>query len=270
MRVHATLLVDYRVHSFRAFSHTHEKWLELDDGFYFQSASHEFNFLTPPRSQAGKETAAMAAASSTLLLHSALPGELLPSSTSTKRFSQSHGLSVSPACSRAIFSSSASGGRRKGHSGFNKVKLHRNAPRALFGSDRSSDDEGSDLPPPGCSRVKVELSRPLGIAFEETKIGTIVVDEVIKGGNAESSGLVEVGDQLIATSAVVYSDTDEYQGVTVRKGMQIVRLNVRGEKFQTVMAAIGTHPAYIKVTLELQKCEPLTTNGVARNGSLKE
>lgn len=74
----------------------------------------------------------------------------------------------------------------------------------------------------------------VGIAFEETKTGTVVVGEVISGGNAQNSGLVEVGDQLIATSAVVYSDTDEYQGVTVRKGMQIVRLNVRGERFETV------------------------------------
>lgn len=43
-----------------------------------------------------------------------------------------------------------------------------------------------------------------------------------------------MGDQLIATSAVVYGSEDDYQGVMVRKGMQIVRLNVRGEKFNTV------------------------------------
>ncbi|KAL3677982.1 hypothetical protein R1sor_020938 [Riccia sorocarpa] len=161
------------------------------------------------------------------------------------------------------------GGRRKGCSRVRDLKLRINPPRALFGSEEASDAEESDLPPPGCSRVKVELKRPLGIGFAETKIGTIVVDEVIKGGNAENSGLVEVGDQLIATSAVVYSDADVYQGVTVRKGMQVVRLNVRGEKFKTVMAAIGTHPAYIKVNLELQKCQPVTTNGAATNGTLK-
>ncbi|BBN01704.1 hypothetical protein MPTK1_2g09630 [Marchantia polymorpha subsp. ruderalis] len=150
-----------------------------------------------------------------------------------------------------------------------KVRVPYSCPRALIDSDQASSAEGSDLPPPGCSRVKVELSRPLGIAFEETKTGTVVVGEVISGGNAQNSGLVEVGDQLIATSAVVYSDTDEYQGVTVRKGMQIVRLNVRGERFETVMAAIGTHPAYIKVVLELQKCQPVTTNGAA-NGAVQK
>ncbi|KAG6550617.1 hypothetical protein Mapa_007870 [Marchantia paleacea] len=150
-----------------------------------------------------------------------------------------------------------------------EVRVQYSCPRALIDSNKASSAEGSDLPPPGCSRVMVELGRPLGIAFEETKIGTIVVGEVISGGNAQNSGLVEVGDQLIATSAVVYSDTDEYQGVTVRKGMQVVRLNVRGEKFETVMAAIGTHPAYIKVVLELQKCQPVSTNGAA-NGAVQK
>ena len=58
--------------------------------------------------------------------------------------------------------------------------------------------------------------------------------EVIEGGNADKSGLVDAGDQLIATSAIVYGLEEEYQGVTVRKGMQKVRLNVRGERFKTV------------------------------------
>eukprot|EP00252_Welwitschia_mirabilis_P028074 TRINITY_DN9966_c0_g1_i5.p1 TRINITY_DN9966_c0_g1~~TRINITY_DN9966_c0_g1_i5.p1 ORF type:complete len:205 (-),score=12.06 TRINITY_DN9966_c0_g1_i5:28-642(-) len=106
--------------------------------------------------------------------------------------------------------------------------------------------EESDLPPPGCSRVKVELSKPLGIVLEEDQSGKICVAELVKGGNAEKSGLVELGDQLIATSAVVYGNVESYQGVKVRKDMQIVRLNVRGERFETVMAAIGTHPGYMK------------------------
>lgn len=73
-----------------------------------------------------------------------------------------------------------------------------------------------------------------GIAFEEDKFGNVMVGEVIEGGNAYKSGLVDAGDQLIATSAIVYSSEDEYQGVVVRKGMQKVRLNVRGERFETV------------------------------------
>eukprot|EP00897_Mesotaenium_endlicherianum_P008561 jgi/Mesen1/7733/ME000407S06965 len=118
----------------------------------------------------------------------------------------------------------------------------------------------TDEPPPGCSRIKVELGRPLGLVLEEDKSGNIFVAEVSSGGNAEKTGLIGVGDQLIATSAVVYNDSDDYGGVTVRKGMQLVRLNVRGESFNTVMAAIGTHPAYLKVNIELQKCQPVESS----------
>ncbi|KAH7300721.1 hypothetical protein KP509_24G075800 [Ceratopteris richardii] len=135
-------------------------------------------------------------------------------------------------------------------------------------SSLSSANTGSnDYPPPGCTRMKVELSKPLGMILEEDKSGNIFVAEVLKGGNADKSGLIDVGDQLIATSAIVYGSEDYYQGVRVRKGMQVVRLSVFGEKFDTVMAAIGTHPAHMKVTLEIQKCaRPTSTdenNGVA-------
>ncbi|XP_024528234.1 protein MET1, chloroplastic-like isoform X1 [Selaginella moellendorffii] len=101
-----------------------------------------------------------------------------------------------------------------------------------------SSSSSEDAPPPGCSRVKVELRKPLGMILEEDAAGNIFVAEVSPGGNAEKSGLVEVGDQLIATSAVVYADQEVYQGVTVRKGMQVVRLNVRGEKFETVRQSL--------------------------------
>lgn len=61
--------------------------------------------------------------------------------------------------------------------------------------------------------------------------------EVIEGGNAYKSGLIDAGDQLIATSAIVYGSEEDYQGVMVRKGMQIIRLNVRGERFETVRSS---------------------------------
>lgn len=125
----------------------------------------------------------------------------------------------------------------------------------------SNNKEDSEIPPTGCTRIKLALTKPLGIILEEDKAGNIFVAEVIRDGNADKSGLVDVGDQLISTSAIVYGTEDYYQGVKVRKGMQIVRLGVRGEKFETVMAAIGTHPAYIKVALEIQKCNPLSARG---------
>lgn len=86
----------------------------------------------------------------------------------------------------------------------------------------------------GCLIEKSHFFSSAGIAFEEDKVGKIFVGEVIKDGNAYKSGLVDAGDELIATSAIVYGSEEDYQGVMVRKGMQIVRLNVRGERFETV------------------------------------
>ncbi|CAI5459422.1 unnamed protein product [Closterium sp. Yama58-4] len=128
---------------------------------------------------------------------------------------------------------------------------------AVAAETASAEDDSADVPPPGCSRIKIELARPLGMVLEE-RAGGIFVAEVARGGNAEATGLVDAGDQLIATSAIVFDNSDSYGGVVVKKGMRIVRFNVRGEKFDTVMAAIGTHPSYLKVAIELQKCKPLT------------
>jgi len=33
------------------------------------------------------------------------------------------------------------------------------------GSEASSSEDGKDLPPPGCSRIKVELTKPLGMSL---------------------------------------------------------------------------------------------------------
>ena len=35
----------------------------------------------------------------------------------------------------------------------------------------------------------------------------------------------------------------------------MVRVNVRANDFKTLMAAIGSHPAQLPVTLEFQRCE---------------
>ncbi|MCO5548184.1 hypothetical protein L7F22_001642 [Adiantum nelumboides] len=153
--------------------------------------------------------------------------------------------------------------------GFYKGKPLRRNIRATLESENkvsSTNVKATEITPPGCTRVKVELKKPLGIILEENKVGNIFVAEVVEGGNADKSGLVDVGDQLIATSAIVYGSEDYYQGVRVRKGMQIVRLSVFGEKFDTVMAAIGTHPAHVKVALEIQKC-PRPSSQTENNGA---
>lgn len=63
-----------------------------------------------------------------------------------------------------------------------------------------------------------------------------------------------MGDQLLATSAMVFNFTEEYGGVSVKKGEETIMFQTMGEDFNTVMAAIGTVPSQRLVTLKFQKC----------------
>jgi hypothetical protein len=112
----------------------------------------------------------------------------------------------------------------------------------------------ADQAPPGCSRYAVELRKPLGLVLEEDSHGSIYVAEVTEGGNADKSGLVSKGDQLIATSGYTYERETQYQSVQVRSGERVVRLTARGEDFSVIMAAIRSHPSQREVRLELQRC----------------
>ena len=48
----------------------------------------------------------------------------------------------------------------------------------------------------------------------------------------------------------------DYGGVAVKGEQEIIRLAVAGERFETVVAAIGAHPGFIPVTLELEQLDP--------------
>ncbi|KAK3270676.1 hypothetical protein CYMTET_20936 [Cymbomonas tetramitiformis] len=76
--------------------------------------------------------------------------------------------------------------------------------------------------------------------------------EIVEGGNASLSNLVSVGDRLLSTSARIYTNSQSYNEVNVASGEQMIKLDVQGEKFETVMAALTTHPTGIAVQLELQ------------------
>ena len=115
-------------------------------------------------------------------------------------------------------------------------------------------EEDDDKPPPGCSRYSIKVKRPLGLVLEEDKQGNIFVAEVIEDGNAAKTGLVNAGDQLLFVSAVVFNKTNDYGGVQVKAGEETIKFMTRGEKFDTVMAAIGTNPSQRPVTLGFQKC----------------
>lgn len=123
-------------------------------------------------------------------------------------------------------------------------------------ASRSVAEQSMDQIPSGCSRYSVSLGKPLGLVLEENKsTGTIVVAEIVPGGNAEKSGAISVGDQLIATSGYTRTTEQTYNEITVRGGEQLVRLPVRGESFDTVLAAISSHPGNFQVKLEFQQCE---------------
>ena len=89
------------------------------------------------------------------------------------------------------------------------------------------------------ARYVVNVMKPLGIVFEETKDGALYVAELVDNGAAERAG-VTVGDKLVAVSANVYSKPTSYGGVVVNQRQETVRLQTLGEDFDTIMAAIGT------------------------------
>ena len=93
----------------------------------------------------------------------------------------------------------------------------------------AADDEPV---PPGCARYAVELKKPLGMFLANDKNGNIFVEELVPGGAAEQSGLISVGDRLIATSAIVFNSEMDYGGVSVKKGEEQIRFSTRGESFE--------------------------------------
>ena len=93
------------------------------------------------------------------------------------------------------------------------------------------------------------------MVLELDAAGRITVAEVVPEGNADKSGEVGVGDELVGCTGVAKTTEQVYGEVTVRGGETLVRLNVRSERFEVVMAAIGSHSAGQAVTLDFQRCE---------------
>lgn len=79
--------------------------------------------------------------------------------------------------------------------------------------------------------------------------------EITPGGNADVAGVIQPGDMLIATSGMTRIGKEQMYGETVvRSGETFVRLQTQGESFDTVLAAIGSIPGNMKVTLDFQRC----------------
>ncbi len=83
--------------------------------------------------------------------------------------------------------------------------------RAASSSASTTTANDDDGPPPGCARYSIEVPRPIGLVLQENKNGTITVAEIAPDGNAARTGMVRVGDQLIATSGLTYTTEQQYQ-----------------------------------------------------------
>lgn len=79
---------------------------------------------------------------------------------------------------------------------------------------------------------ELDLAKPLGIVFEEIEIGKgLYVQELVEGGNADLSGKVQVGDNLVAISAV------KIVGAKYERRL----IPCRGFDFDTMVGAIGSN-----------------------------
>lgn len=92
------------------------------------------------------------------------------------------------------------------------------------------------------------IKKPLGIVLaENAKDQTVFVEEVVPGGNAEQTGKVQVGDVLVACSATLLKAGKE--GEFEREGYgqrpydnwETVNFDCRGQKYETVMAALSSN-----------------------------
>ena len=119
----------------------------------------------------------------------------------------------------------------------------------------TSEGNDKDNIPPNCTRVSVEVKKPLGLILEEDGLGGIRVAEVIEEGNCAKTKLIRAGDKILAISAEIKTRTQDYGGVSVGSGEEMIRLQVQGEKFDTIMAAISSYPSQKTMKIDVLKCQ---------------
>ncbi|CAL6350751.1 unnamed protein product [Bathycoccus prasinos] len=128
---------------------------------------------------------------------------------------------------------------------------------AACASSAEGGGEGGeqDAIPANCTRVSVEVKKPLGLILEEDGLGGIVVVEVVFEGNSAKTKLIRKGDKILAISAQIKTRTQDYGGVSVGSGEEMIRLQVQGEKFDTIMAAISSYPSQKTMKIDVLKCQ---------------
>ena len=126
---------------------------------------------------------------------------------------------------------------------------------AACASTPSEGGEQDDAIPANCTRVSVEVKKPLGLILEEDGLGGIVVVEVVSEGNSAKTKLIRKGDKILAISAQIKTRFQDYGGVSVGSGEEMIRLQVQGEKFDTIMAAISSYPSQKTMKIDVLKCQ---------------
>eukprot|EP00210_Caulerpa_lentillifera_P001656 g1592.t1 len=93
---------------------------------------------------------------------------------------------------------------------------------------RSAASEGTESF--SSNRYKITIKKPLGLVLEQSFGSNLIyVESLVEGGNAESTGIVQQGDQLISTSGVIYTKEQSYGSTMVKGGQKVVRMNVTNE-----------------------------------------
>jgi hypothetical protein len=96
-------------------------------------------------------------------------------------------------------------------------------------ADRQAYPELFQLPK---GLYEIALSKPLGIVFEEISIGKgLFVKEIVEGGNAASTGKVQIGDVLVGITAI------KIVGAKYERRM----IPSRNFDFDTMAGAVGSN-----------------------------
>mmetsp|Transcript_13932 Transcript_13932/g.42039 ORF Transcript_13932/g.42039 Transcript_13932/m.42039 type:complete len:213 (-) Transcript_13932:333-971(-) len=125
----------------------------------------------------------------------------------------------------------------------------------------SSSQEGA-AQEPADPRFTATIKKPLGMVVAEAKDGSVFVEEITEGGNADAQGVIKVGDIVRKTSARVLKEGKS--GDFEKKGhgarpfddWEAIMFTCDGEDFDTVMAAIGSNNerwGIREVTLEVSR-----------------
>lgn len=108
----------------------------------------------------------------------------------------------------------------------------------------------------------VTLRKPVGVVFAQNKTGPVFVEELTAGGNADKSGLVQVGDVLSQCSAVVLKAGKEGQyeregyGQRPYDNWETIMFDCENQEFKTVMSALKSNNerwGFMNVTLVFRR-----------------